>query len=370
MNKSKIIVVHAQDGIALFQQIKDRLGNMHAEISVELSLLPDTWEAVVILFVLTPQSMHDPLLINYAEIAAQHNLPLVPVVEDITSFGFRNIPESLEVLKTRNAVGLVNDIGPSLESTVAGYLGFASFGQDKKIFISYRRKDTFEQAQLLYNFFWERRYPAFMDTEQIEGGDVVQEVIMHNIQDKDFVLLLDSPNIESSPWVEKEITEALIRLIPVCAVHFDNKPHLRIISDIQAISWDQDDPRNMEKILLMASRAIAAKAALEKRLRRTLLEAIELKNLKVHNLEKRRLLLSKKRKRVLLEYEDAPITLERLFRLYHGKKEQTCQEAIFVCGDQRVYDITRQAVHWARGRHSLDVLPLMEFYQKLDRLFS
>jgi hypothetical protein len=76
------------------------------------------------------------------------------------------------------------------------------------------------------------------------------------------------------------------------------------------------------------------------------------------------------RLRWFVEYEDAPVSLERLHRLYVGyRKERRCKGALFVGGDQPMQTPTRDAVTWARGRNTLEVIHLPDLYSTLARAF-
>jgi hypothetical protein len=371
----KVIIAHTSDGAEVAGKVEDLLKQFipnrdeEFEISNDISQHIDSWETAVILFIVTEESIRDQALIDFATRVVASDLPIIPVVER-PNYPFYSLPDSLKVLTERNAVSMEPTDGPTLIETVQGYLGLTAFVSLRKVFISYRRSDGKAQAEEIYDYLWNHRIPTFLDTNHIEGGAVVQERIVQEIHDKDLVLLIDSPDVANSRWVAEEIKEAILRRIPVCVVSITNKLFMPLVSGMQRIVWDTDDPQNLEKIHLMVLRSIASRDSFDRRIARTLREVANLKKLTLQDLDTRQFLISQNKLRWFIEYEDAPVSLERLHRLYLGfKGEGRCKGAIFVGGDQPIQTMTSDAVTWARGKHSLEVLPLPELYRMLDQIF-
>jgi TIR domain len=367
----KVILVSATDAAPIVAQIRNLLRDEPIEIHEGPDHSVKLWDAVVVLFVITTGAIADPLFAEYAQKVAGLDLPIVPVVSDLSSFNFESLPKFLESLRERNALSVKPGEGPSLAETVEGYLGLASFAQDRKVFISYRRSDGKRHAEEIYDYLWLQRYQVFMDTFQIEGGVVVQDRIKQEISDKDLLLLIDSPAAASSKWVIAEVVEAATHRIPICAVLTTPALNLQLVRDIKHVSWVDGDPKNLERVQLLVSRGIASRDSLDRRVIRTIHNIIKLKGLELREMERRRVTISDKTNQFLLEYEDYPVSLERLHRLYLGLKELNhCKGALFVGGNHPVLQLTRDAVHWARGKNSLEVLPVSDLYWALDQLFS
>lgn len=365
-----VIITHAPDGAGIAAGVRELLRDHPVGIreGPDASLKP--WDAVVVLFVLTPESLGSHAHTDYARWVAEQDIPLVPVVEDLAAYDFKSLPQALGVLRERNAVSLKPGRGPSLLETVQGYLGLAPFVYDRKVFISYRRSDGAAPADEIYRFLSDQGYRVFMDVYGVEGGAVVQDRIRREIFDKDMVLLVDSPEAASSDWVKAEITEAAARRVPVCAVLTTDLLNVQLVRDIKRVSWDTSDPNNLERVRLMVARGIASRDSLDRKITRTLRKLVRLKNLKLEDVDRRRVILSGGAKRFVVEYEDSAISLERLHRLYLGYRDlKRCNGAIFVGGDQPVLELTREAVLWARGRSALEVLSLTDLYSALDQLF-
>src|SRR6185369_11131222 len=251
------------------------------------------WDAVVVLFVLTPESLASQPHIDYAKWVVEQDLPLIPVVEDIATYDFKSVPQALGVLRERNAVALKTSRGPSLVEAVRGYLGLAPFTYNKKVFISYNRLDGSGLAEAIRKFLRDEGYEVFIDVESMEGGVLVQDRIKREIFDKDLVLLIDSPKAASSEWVNAEITEAGARSIPICVVLTTEELNVKIIvGNLKRVSWNASDPNNLERVRLMVARGIASRDLLDRKIQRTLRRLVRRKNLKLSNLDRRRVILS------------------------------------------------------------------------------
>lgn len=371
---NKVIVLYAPDGYQLYQSIKEQLEEEveeKIEVTDQLQPMPESWETIVVLFVITSDALKDTNLIDYAKEAVKRSLPLLPTVEDLTTYNFRNIPASLTILNERNAISIKPVAGATLVEAVKGYLGFESFAKNKKVFISYRRTDTSSQAELVYQYLWQNKFQVFKDTEHIAGGAVVQEEIMEEIGDKDFVLFFDSPDVLSSNWVMEEIKAALLHRIPVCSVRFQDRFQLNLVDQLPSVKWDIKDPNLLPKICMMVSRAIASRTSLDTRVKRTLQQSANLKSIYLTELDTRQILLTRNNKRVLLEFEDAPVSLERLHRLHNSYNSQNpCEGAIFICGDHPLLVLTKDAVKWARGSKPLEISQLVDINVLLDHFFK
>ena len=187
---------------------------------------------------------------------------MVPVVDDLRTFDFCTVPASHRALGTRNAVGLEPDGGRRVVDAVRGYLGLESFTRDRQLFISYRRSDGQQIADQIEPHLWSERYMVFLDTRQVAGGEVVQDTIMQDLQAKDFVLLIDTPDAGQSRWVQAELIEALRCRVPVCAVRSDpDTCHLSLAADIPYVNWNDDPQTNRCCISRLVSRGIAARTA-------------------------------------------------------------------------------------------------------------
>jgi hypothetical protein len=368
---AQVVVLQAADGQAVGKEIDALLrapGRPPVAISYDRPQ-PRPWEQVVFLYVLSPGSMADQDMIRYAQQQLAEGFPLVPVVPQLSAFRFSAIPPELALFRDRNAMGVApEDAGRFLES-VDGNLGLGSFMESREVFISYRRSDGEQVAREIERYLWTQRCAPFLDTVQIPGGRVVQEKVMSALHKKDFVLFIDSPDARNSEWVRAEILEAFLQRIPVCAVRLTpGTSHLDILRDRPAVDWDPADPHNLEMIMRLISRGIAARESLDDRVSRTFTDLARLYDFKLEPSGQRRYRLGRGGKSVLVEYEGAGVSLERLHRLFQWFSAPPPNAgAVFVCGDYELFPLTRQAVLWACHETPLKVMPLGEIASELQQ---
>lgn len=318
------------------------------------------------LVVLSPAALADPAITDFATEATRCGLPLVPVVEDLAAYNFSTVTNP--ALSARNAVGWQPD-GQALLAAVRGYLGTEAFPDRRRVFLSYRRQDGAAVAQALYDHFWQHGYHPFQDIRDIEPGAVVQERIVQQIADKDFVLLIDTPLARSSRWVEAELVEALARRIPVRVLSVGQENRHPLLAAVEHLSWDGGDPTMLAQTRAFVARGIGMSASFDTRVQRVLAMADQAKGLELRTLGRRQLALRRGRQRLLLEYEPGSLTLERLHRAYWAYQRFRLGPCLLVSGEEPILAVTREAVRWARGRAPLEVCTLVDLYSSLDRFF-
>lgn len=384
MGKGQAIIVDAPDAIAMRDRVVKLINEMNKEGDsidiVEDRLVPDTWDNVVILFLATPGAFADRSLADHLRNLDATRLPIVPIVDDFARFDFRSVPPEFAVIGDRNSKGLEPDHGESVKAAIRQNLGLESKNRMRKVFISYRRADAADQAGTIEAELWRRKCMVFLDTQAIEGGALVQEVIIKSIKDMDFVLFIDSPaaaaSVAEARWITEELNTALLNRIPVAVVRLDPpKQHITMLGPVPSIDWDRNDVCPMEKIFRMVSRGIASRSSLDDRIERSLPQLAKSRGFELRRdpRDGRRFeLIHPDQPMIRLEYEDAGITLERLHRLYRWYEETHDGEirAVFVCGDYLILPPTRDAIAWACGRYPLQVFSiahLVEFLQTTPR---
>lgn len=94
-------------------------------------------------------------------------------------------------------------------------LGLWLRGSGKKLFVSYRECDGKEVAQQVVEHLTRHGYAAWLDTERLDGAQVVQQEIEEHVLGADMLLLLDTPRVTESQWIEKEIDAAIRGFVPI-----------------------------------------------------------------------------------------------------------------------------------------------------------
>lgn len=115
-------------------------------------------------------------------------------------------------------------------SAVMRMLGLAEL--DRKVFLSYVRKDSSALAIQLHTALAQRQYDVFLDRFAVPPGIDFQERLDQDLGDKAFVVLLESENVADSPWVEHEVSYALGHGISILAVTLPDLDEGHLVSAI------------------------------------------------------------------------------------------------------------------------------------------
>lgn len=367
---NRLILLSASNGASQAQRIKLLLAAEPVTLEEAFTAVPDPWASAVILVVLTPGILADSAILDFVGRAVRDRLPVVPVVEDLRTYRFADVTRVAPGISERNATGLEPDGGAALLAAVRGHLGLESFARDQKVFMSFRRSDAEPLARELYDYLWRQRFETFLDLFQIEGGGVVQEIIMESIGRMDCVLLLDSPDVVNSGWVEAEIREALRLRVPVCRICFEDRIFLPLYSEGPRLRWDSADVSRFDKARLMVSRSIANRRLHEEQIVRTIAAAVRGRTVAIENPARRQYLLSSGTKRVLVESEPAAVSIERLHRLHESWRAFGADEAILVVNSAVLPEVTRDAIRWAVSSAPLRVVLKWELYATLAACFA
>lgn len=85
---------------------------------------------------------------------------------------------------------------------------FRLLRRDRRLFISYKRKDSQCLADKLYQEFDKRGFDIFIDTRSVPPGVDFQAELWHRLADADVVVLIDTPNFRDSRWTTEELANA------------------------------------------------------------------------------------------------------------------------------------------------------------------
>lgn len=139
-----------------------------------------------------------------AEIKALQALGVVvvPVLRASQSFS-RVVPESLARVQGIRWGGS----GHEVRNYVLGALGLAE--ADRRIFISYGRRDAATVARGLWTRLTERGFDVFLDRFSLKPGEDWASRLDAELADKAFVVVLESDAAAQSRWVQHEVIYAL-----------------------------------------------------------------------------------------------------------------------------------------------------------------
>jgi hypothetical protein len=365
-------IAAAADGEAIAQAIRQRLaGQATIPDGACPSTLPPAHERAVLVFVLTEQALADPAVRHYAALAAGSRFPMLPVPPERGRFAFSSLKGEFEALGRLNAVAWDDGETPGalVSQAIRRHLGLEPFKRDCRLFISYRRSDGLQAAHALYDHFRSLGFDAFLDTEDeaIEPGEEFQPRIHEAIPEKDFLLIVDSPDAADSSWVREEVSVALANRVAILTVRVGGSQGFPQVRDMPAVEWGPNQERNLFEVERAVRAQIAARRSFDRRVQQTLEGLKPLQPFTSVELKKRRLLLTllgeeSGPRRCLLEYEDAAYSLSRLHRLSMGRQEAglaSAEEgAVLIHQGRRLSAEEQAALDWARHEEPLQVLAL------------
>lgn len=116
-------------------------------------------------------------------------------------------------------------------TTILQWLGLTE--DERRIFLSYVRRDSAPVAEQLHSRLQERQFDVFLDRFSVPPGADFQQRLSEDLADKAFMLLIESEGIRGSDWVQYEINYALSHRIGVMAVTLPNiaEPRLAPIDE-------------------------------------------------------------------------------------------------------------------------------------------
>ena len=103
--------------------------------------------------------------------------------------------------------------------------------EGQRIFISYRRVDTTEFADQLFDRLSHEGFEVFLDRFSIEPAVNFQMRLSQELSDKAMVVLLESPTYLQSGWIQYEIDFAKTYRLGLFALNIDNAPKIPTVDD-------------------------------------------------------------------------------------------------------------------------------------------
>lgn len=157
----------------------------------------------------------------------------------------------------------------------------------RRLFISYRRKESRVVAVQLYALFDERGYEVFLDTHGVGAGEPFQEVLLHKLADSDLMIMLDTPGFFESEWTKQELNFAATILIGILQVIWPSHQRKQESHGADALYLEHSDftatRKRLRKIVLpqiaTAAESLRARALAARRdslVREVCLAALEL----------------------------------------------------------------------------------------------
>jgi hypothetical protein len=145
------------------------------------------------------------------------------------------LPESLQDLNVFEWTANPAEMVPAV-------LGAANLiPNDFRVFISYRREDGDQYADDLFAELSSRGFDVFLDRVNIRAGASFPERIREEIAHKSVLLVLETPRVDQSVWVAREVAIAAANRLAILAIHFPNGTKIASLSSRRRFSLEPTD---------------------------------------------------------------------------------------------------------------------------------
>lgn len=198
----------------------------------------DEYSQVAVIYLGSAAGATDSDVCGHIETAIRRQFPILPVVLGDVS---NKLPAIISKLHAEDWT--------SNQSKATGHLlaKLALTEKERKIFISYVRRESMELAEQLHDALNKAHFDVFLDRFAILPGQDFQQRIRRDLGDKAFVLLLESASITKSKWVQREVMYALTHQIEILSVAVPELSRSQLIPSVDEsfrIRLDHDDIKN------------------------------------------------------------------------------------------------------------------------------
>lgn len=139
-------------------------------------------------------------------------IPSIP----IASTARRVAAEIPETLQSLNCLLYDKDGPEAIVPAVLGCLGLLP--RQRRVFLSYARRDSTAAAIQLFNELSGRKFDVFLDTHSVDVATKFQEELWHQLCDSDVLIMLETEGYFKSRWTMAEYGRALAKGIGVLRV--------------------------------------------------------------------------------------------------------------------------------------------------------
>jgi hypothetical protein len=209
---------------ALGRAVQNELARVGLHRSLHVDLVnghtpPDRAPCVAVAL-LGANSPRDAVLRADIEAAATDGLVVIPVVDDLGTFGSQ---APAEVARFNGFEWSGSNPARRLASLLLDELGIED--AERRVFLSHRRSDGLGAAEQLHDHLTHIRFKPFIDRFAIPAGGDVQGTIADVLEDFAFLVLLETPEAHESEWVFDEVAYALAHTMGVLIIQWPHDPH-------------------------------------------------------------------------------------------------------------------------------------------------
>ncbi len=177
--------------------------------------IPDNLKLLIVVSDGMINAFADPSVLNWT----QTILPVLPIGIPVWLPAPFNIPQ---------VAFWKNDIDEVIPY-IFGLIGISE--EDQRIFISYRREDTTEFAEQLFDRLHHEGFDVFLDRFSINPAVNFQNRLYQELADKAMIVFLESPSFLSSPWIQLEIAFAKKYRLGLLALNVDGSAQILAIDN-------------------------------------------------------------------------------------------------------------------------------------------
>lgn len=127
----------------------------------------------------------------------------MPIVDERQSFSCV-VPRLLHPFNALRWAGPTPALRVSMHALRS--LGLAE--HQRRVFISYRRDESLHMGEQLWDTLSKHGFQVFLDRFGVEPGADFQQRLYEALDDKSFLLLIESPHAKDSQWVDEEVQYA------------------------------------------------------------------------------------------------------------------------------------------------------------------
>ena len=242
-------IVFAHHNLDAFaQKIKDAVTNAINELSsssklIEFSTVLSTEQIPqVVAYLGSNKGNAHSELVGLVDAAINRDVSILPIIdknksEDISS----QLPDTIAHINA----AIWSGNGTNVAASLLELLGLVE--RERKVFITYRRRQTSELAEQLHTELIQRRFDVFLDRFSVAPGADFQRRLDEDLGDKAFLLVLESSELQESQWVRHEISYAHAHRIEMLALTLPNVSHTKLvptIDDAFRVRLREDDISN------------------------------------------------------------------------------------------------------------------------------
>ena len=169
-----------------------------ARLNIVEAEIPSARDAISLgVYLASAEGRSDRACCEQIERLMAMSIPVVPVVSAGTNFS-DVVPDSLHPINALGTSSLAK-----ISASVLRWLGLTE--KHRRVFVSYRRSDALHVGEQIWETLSKVGFDVFLDRFSVDPGVDFQERLTEALNDKSFLLLIESPDVTTSEWVEYEV---------------------------------------------------------------------------------------------------------------------------------------------------------------------